>query len=189
MKVGIDHSLLWYVIRTKVRAEDKAYRNLLRAGYRDIYYPRFRAERYNKRTKVFRTAEYPLLVGYLFVGQPKKDADWYSITGCDGVADVLSNDGTYIPVNSRVIEALLIQEIDMQFDETRAARIHRKEEAKSLKKTVEMRFPIGTTVSVTEGPFEGLIGIVREAKGGRVKLRTNLPGDASFDPKHLKPAA
>jgi transcriptional antiterminator NusG len=43
MKAAIDKDRHWYVVRTNVKAEDKASANIRKAGY-DVYYPRRRVE-------------------------------------------------------------------------------------------------------------------------------------------------
>jgi transcriptional antiterminator NusG len=84
----IDKDKHWYVVRTNVKAEDKASANIRKAGY-DVYYPRRRVEVKNKRTHTYTTRETPLMprdvfVGYLnpietssrFVAAPALNASW-----------------------------------------------------------------------------------------------------------------
>jgi hypothetical protein len=58
------------------------------------------------------------------------------------------------PAHVAIVEAAYT-EVVIQFDDTRAARIHRKEEAKSKQATTALRFQKGEGVWVTEGsnPF------------------------------------
>jgi transcriptional antiterminator NusG len=52
----------------------------------------------------------------------------------------------------------------MQIDDIRTARIHRKQEAKSKKATMEMQFPKGDGILATDSmnPFAMFGGIVQE---------------------------
>jgi hypothetical protein len=50
------------------------------------------------------------------------------------------------PAHAAIVEAIYLAEVDMQFDDTRAARIHRKEEAKSKQATIELRFQGGKAI-------------------------------------------
>jgi len=56
----------WYVIRTNIKCEEKAERNLRAAGFY-TYAPLGRTERFSKRKKIFRQIVYRMLPRYLFV--------------------------------------------------------------------------------------------------------------------------
>ncbi|PSH70158.1 hypothetical protein CU102_03430 [Phyllobacterium brassicacearum] len=43
------------------------------------------------------------------------------------------------PADAAIVEAMYLAEVDMQFDDTRAARIHRKEEARSKVQSMQYR--------------------------------------------------
>ncbi len=153
MKAGIDASKTWFVARTNIKCETKALENLLRAGY-DAYLPRYRVEKRNKRSNTWRIIERPLMLRYLFVGQPRHNADWFTLRACEGVETVLGDiGGSYIPIPTAIVEQLFDAEMDMRYDDTRAARIHRKEEARTKRGTGAMRFPAGMPITVLEGPF------------------------------------
>jgi transcriptional antiterminator NusG len=83
----------------------------------------------------------------------------------------------------------------MQFDDTRAARLHRKEEAKSRKAKTESEFPPGRSIFVTErgNPFATFGGVVDEVtNAGRVIALIDIFGrmtPVEFEPRQLTPAA
>jgi transcriptional antiterminator NusG len=182
----------WFVIRANIKCEEKAVENLRLAGY-ETYYPRYRVEVKNKRTKIYHVRERPLMMRYLFVAQPKKDADWFTLRKCEGVEAVLGVNGTPIRVPFKDVERIFLAEVDMQFDDTRAARIHRKEEAATRKATLEMRFAKGTTHVIKSGPFESFLAEVEEVtKAGDIKAIVSLFGRLTpcvFDANQLVAAA
>ncbi|CAN7354618.1 hypothetical protein LJR231_002052 [Phyllobacterium sp. LjRoot231] len=83
----------------------------------------------------------------------------------------------------------------MQFDDTRAARIHRKEGAKSKKATTEMRFPKGGSIWVANSmnPFVSFGGTIQEVtRSGRIKALLDIFGrmtPVEFEAGQLCPAA
>jgi transcription termination/antitermination protein NusG len=194
MKAAIDKDKRWYVVRTNVKAEEKASENIRKAGY-GVYYPRSRVEVKNKRTHTYTTRENPLMSRYLFVGLPQSDRNFFKVRCCDGVECILGVDGRPIRISADHVEAIHIAEVDMQFDDTRAARIHRKEEARSKKATTEMQFPKGEGILVTDSinPFAMFGGVVQEiTKSGRVIVLIELFGrmtPVEFEARQLTPAA
>lgn len=175
-----DPDKLWYVVRTSIKGEDKAMLNLLRAGY-EVYLPRMRFEVKNRRTNIYSVQERPLLMRYLFIAQPRYEADWYTLRQCKGVESILGDGrGFYLPVPFALVEALYIDEIDMVYDDTRQARIHRKEEARTKKATLEMKYAPGVKVRVTDGPFADFFALVEEVtSAGRIKALIELFGRSS----------
>lgn len=178
MKAGIDKDKHWYVVRTTVKGEEKAYENIRKAGF-DTYFPRRRVEIQNHRTHAYRTHENPLMPRYLFVGFISNGANFYAVNCCDGVECVLGVNGRPIRISGDHVEAIYFAEIDMAFDDTRAARIHRQEEAASEKENTARRFLTGRRVIVSEprNPFAEFSGIVEEVtKAGRVIALIELFG-------------
>lgn len=187
MKPNIDETLSWYVVRTAPQQEAKAAENIRLAGF-NVYFPRRRVELQHKRTKTFLVKERPLMFGYLFVGLPKV-APFGFVRACDGVECFLGVDGRPARVNAGAIQSLLDDEINMKHDDTRAARIHRKEEATSKKATVKMQFPTGESICVLEGPFASLHGIVEEVTSqGYIKALVGIFGrmtPVEFEPSQV----
>lgn len=194
MLAFIDKEKHWYVVRTNVKAELKAAENIRKAGY-ETYLPRCRVEVKNHKTHTYAVRENPLMPRYLFVSFMPKDTNFYRVAGCDGVESILSVDGNPVRVSANSVETIFLAEIDMAFDDTRAARIHRKEEDANTKKSLVRRFPAGLDVFVTDSknPFASLEGIVEEVtKAGRIIALIELFGrmtPVEFMAKQLSPAA
>lgn len=195
MKAFIDPDKTWFVVRTNIKCEAKAAMNLHKSRCCDVYYPRMRVEKRNKRTNTYREHEAPLMMRYLFIGMPadKRLQHFGFVRACEGVESILGDQGNHpIPVPHSLVEAIFTAEIDMQYDDTRAARIHRKEEAKSRKKTAEMRFPKGTEVRITDGVFASFMGeVVDVTSRGEIKTLVSIFGrmaEATLDPRHLEVA-
>ncbi|MBA8820684.1 hypothetical protein BRY73_23910 [Ochrobactrum sp. P6BS-III] len=182
----------WYVIRTNIKCEEKAANNLRLAGY-EAYLPRQRVEFIHKRTKTRVTKERALMQRYLFVAQPRGHADWFKLRRCEGVERVLESGGSYVRVSANAVEALFLAERDMQFDDTREARIYREEEAKTKKATAKLKFSKGQSVSMVRGPFIDITGVVEEVtSSGKIKVLLNalnsfVPVEVGFD--DISPAA
>lgn len=141
MKPFIDTSKAWYVVRTNIKCEEKASANIRAAGF-DVYLPRSRVEIWNKRTNTYRTIERPLLLRYLFVGM-NAEKHFGKVRACEGVESFIECQGWPIPVQSDLVAAILDDEIDMKFDDTRAARKHHGE-------SLDRDFPNGAKVLVVK---------------------------------------
>jgi transcriptional antiterminator NusG len=194
MKAAIDKDKHWYVVRTNVKCEEKASANIREAGY-EVYFPRRRVEVKNRRTHTYATRESPLMPRYLFVGLPQTDRNFFKVRGCYGVECILGVDGRPARISADHVEAIYLAEIDMQFDDTRAARLHRKEEARSKKAKTESEFSPGRSIFVTEkgNPFVTFGGVVDEVtNAGRVITLIDIFGrmtPVEFEPRQLTPAA
>lgn len=157
----------WFVIRTNIKCEDKATSNLRKAGF-EVYYPRKRIERKNKRTHTKHTVELPLLMRYIFIGMPpQQDHQHFGFArNCEGVEDFLRNNQKPLRIPFHLVEEFYLSEIDMKFDETELAKKHMK-----------AKFAPGTMHTVTEGPFEGMMAEVRDlADNGNVTAMIRLFG-------------
>jgi transcriptional antiterminator NusG len=193
MKAAIDKDKHWYVVRTNPKCEEKASTNIRKAGY-EVYYPRRRVEVKNRRTHTYTTRETPLMPRYVFVGLPQADRNFFKVRGCAGVECILGVDGRPARISADHVKAIYLAEVDMQFDDTRAARIHRKEEAATARENTARHFTIGKDVIVTDAgnPFATFSGIVDEiTKSGRVIALIELFGrmtPAEFDAAQLSAA-
>lgn len=169
--------MTWWVIRTNIKAEAKAERNLKAAGYR-TYAPWQKFERFNRRKKVWMHWEMRLAPRYLFLETPEGDVPWKTVRDCEGVEHVLGVDesggkrSSYavrpVPLNThqvRQLEAIMQAEADYAFDETRAGKLHRREIGKTKKETTRMRFPVGSKVRISDGPFTSFNGEVTNVNG------------------------
>lgn len=160
MKAFIDSKIPWYVARTNVKAEEKAYQNLLRAGFRDVYLPRRIVEKTNTRHRTRVKFVYPLMPRYMFVGI--RHGDFGNVTRCDGVEYILSEEGRTgkpIKVYAPMIEEIFLAERDLEFDETTEAKKYRGE-------VLDGEFPKGVPIRVkVEHLMAGMEGIVRGTNG------------------------
>lgn len=178
MKAAIDLSKSWYVVRTNIKCEGKAANNIRLAGF-DYYLPMMRLEKKHRRTNVVTVVERPLMPRYLFVGFNPKAKHFGFVRACDGVERLLEVDGEPVPVGAETVQEIFLAEIDMCFDDTREARIHRKEEANSYKQTMAMRFPANKHVFISDpkSAFADLSAIVEEVtKTGSVRVLLELFG-------------
>jgi len=196
MKAGINHRVFWYVVRIAPLMEWRSADKLRAEGY-EIYLPTMRVERKNKRTHTYATKERVLMPGYLFLGA---GGSLHRALNCFGVEGILSNggyvgkrsrkeDGYPIQVPSQLVEAIYLAEVDMQFDDTRAARIYREEEGKTRRLTVAMQFAKGVKGHVSSGPLAGLSGVVENVTHqGMVEILVDIFGRATLttiDPREL----
>lgn len=160
--------MAWYVVRTNIKCEEKAERNLRRAGFK-TYSPLARLERFNKRRKVWVETELRLMPRYLFV-ETEGVVPWYVLRACEGVESVLGAEGRPCRLHDTEEKALrdvMDAEADLQFDTTRAAMIKRGIIGKTKRDTVRMKFPVGASIKITDGPFAQFIAQVTNvtAKG------------------------
>jgi transcription antitermination factor NusG len=169
--------MAWYVLRTNIKSEEKAERNLAAAGFR-TYAPWQKFERENKRKKVWIQHQMRLAPRYLFLETPECDVPWKTIRDCEGVEHVLGVDesggkrASYamrpVPLNghqTKQLMAIMEAERDFAFDETRAGKLHRGEIGKTKKASARMKFPVGSKVRINDGPFFSFKGEVTNVNG------------------------
>lgn len=173
--------MAWYVVRTNIKCEDKAERNLRRAGF-SVYSPRARLERFNKRRKVWVETEVRLMPRYLFV-ETRGVVPWYVLRACEGVESVLGAEGTPCRLHQAEEKALrdvMEAEADLQFDSTRAALVRRGEIGKNKRETVRMKFPAGTKIKINDGPFSQFVAEVTNVTGrGKLQALVEIFGSLS----------
>lgn len=191
MKANLSADKIWYVVRTNIRCEAKANDNLRKAGF-ETYLPRMRFERKNKRKRTIQTFDRPLMLRYLFVGLPRHEQHIGFVRACEGVERVLGDvDDHPIPVPFALVSGLFLAEANLEFDDTREARIHRKEEAKTKKATVAMKYFPGSEWIISEGPFTSFYAEVEDvSKTGLVKVLVSIFGrmtSLTLEPEQLDP--
>lgn len=188
----IDPTKHWFVVRANIKCEDKAAENIRAAGF-DVYLPRQRYEIINRRNHTRVEKVRPLMMRYLFVGLNPDALHFGFVRACEGVERFLEIQGRPLRVGANDVDLILDAEINMRFDDTKAARIHRKEEARTAKETIRMKFQPGTDVKITEGVFAGFTGLVEEVtSSGQVEALVAVFGrlaSVTLDPKQLQPAA
>ncbi len=186
---------VWFVIRCNIKCEQKAMENLQAAGF-EVYFPRMRKDIIHHRTKAVITREFPLFNRYLFVGMPQEAErrHWGFVRACEGVECALGVGGVPLPVPAADVEAFRLAEIDMQFDDTRAAKIHRGDIEATKKAQVQRLYPTGSALRVKEGhDFGGFYGNVVSTKGaGKVKAMIEMFGGlipVEFNVEDVEPIA
>lgn len=157
----------WYVIRTNIKCEYKALRELQDAGF-EAYLPECKIERFNRRRRVRVISTLCLLPRYLFV-RVGDGASWRKLRSCNGVEDVLpGGDRPAEPVRDRVdadgvvfnpVDRMQDWQADMAFDDTDAARRHRGVTVKNTIEALRKRLH-HKRVRITDGPFASFPGVV-----------------------------
>jgi transcriptional antiterminator NusG len=167
MKASINPDLAWYVATYRPRKATEAAYAIVKAGF-DAYLPRKRVERWHRRQRVRIICDVPLMHPYLFVGFAKEARLFKAVQDMDEVGDFLrSATREPIPVSAKLIEAIFLAEINMEFDETTAARKHREE-------SLERMFPLGSAVKLVDdlkAVLDGARGTVagHDVKRGKVR--------------------
>lgn len=183
--------MAWYVIRTNIKCEDKAERNLRAAGF-STYAPWQKFERMNRRKRVWVEHEMRLAPRYIFLNTGEVERDrthWGVVRGCEGVESVLGVNGLPHQLSAREVrslERIMEAERNHVFDETRAGKLHRREIGKTKKETTRMRFPVGIKVRINDGPFATFDGEVTNVNGrGHIMVMTEIFG--RLTPVELEP--
>lgn len=180
----------WLVIRTNVKAEDKAERNLAKAGFR-TYAPWQRFERFNRRKRVWVKHEMRLAPRYLFVETPMafERVPFYTIRACEGVESILGINGNphqLSPAEEAALRSIMAAEKDFAFDETRDGKLHRREIGKTKKETTKLKYPVGSKVRIADGPFTSFNGEVTNVNGrGQLQVLASIFG--RMTPVELEP--
>lgn len=140
------------------------------------YLPKLRREIIHHRTKKVVVRVFPLFVGYGFVGIDS-DARWPALRACESVGSVLSLNGRPWAIPVDLVADLRAAEADLVFDDTREARIKRKQEGRTKRETTAMRYQPGAKVQALRGPFAGYSGAVVSVTGrGMVKVMMQIFG-------------
>jgi transcriptional antiterminator RfaH len=152
-------NLSWFVVRTQMRAEEKALKHLSYQGFA-AYLPRYRRRiRHARRNELLLR---PLFPGYLFVHLDLDRCRWRSINGTIGVREILSQGDSPLAVPDRVI------------DEIRA-----REDASGAVKLAAPTFVRGQVLRLLEGPMADLTGLFEEMRDeNRIILLVSLLGRA-----------
>jgi len=171
-----------FVVRTNVKSEAKAERNLRDAGF-STYAPWQRFERLNRRKRIWIQHEMRLAPRYLFLDtgdMPRHQTPWGVIRACEGVEGILGYQGLPMPLSApdaQALEAIRKAEADFAFDETRAGKLHRREIGKTKKETTRMKFPVGSQVRISDGPFTSFNGEVTNVNGrGHLSVLASIFG-------------
>lgn len=183
--------MAWYVVRTNIKCEDKAERNLRQLGY-GTYAPWQKFEKWNRRKNVHIVRQVRLAPRYLFLDTGRlhlHETPWGLIRACEGVESLLGINGQPHPLSGEEVVALnMIMEAEAghAFDETREGKLYRREIGKTKKETTRMKYPAGTKVRINNGPFAQFEGEVTNVTGrGMIEVITMLFG--RLTPVELEP--
>jgi transcriptional antiterminator NusG len=79
--------------------------------------------------------------------------------------------------DAQSLDAIRKAEADFAFDETRAGKLHRREIGKTKRETTRMKFPVGSKVRISDGPFTSFNGEVTNVNGrGHLMVMASLFG-------------
>jgi len=162
----------WYAIHTKPRQEMLAAENLQRQEF-EIYFPRIKqAQRYRQQ---WRDKIEPLFPRYLFIRLDLGKDNIAPIRSTRGVAKLVSFSGQPATVPDPLIDAL-IQSADPDTE---------------LLHPESTLFEAGETVTIVDGPLEGLEAIFKARDGeARAIILLKLLGKTQqvrIDSNHLSP--
>ena len=166
----------WFVIQFNIKCEDKAARNLRRAGFRP-YMPVARFERIHRRTKRTIVKTLPLLGRYMFVWMPPGRGDFKTLRECQGVESLLYADGRPYEIPRKQVLKLYLAERQLEFDDTTEADLRRgsiKNERHARKKAI---FRKGRAIRVKNGAFAMFTGHVEGVNArGDIEVLVQLFG-------------
>lgn len=167
----VDASLPWFVVRTGVSCEDRAVEALRLAGF-DTYLPKMRKDIIHHRKKTLIVKEFVLFNRYLFCAVPL--GNFGAARECDGFECFLGVDGKPQRIHGKIVADFQGAEIDQEFDDTKAAKVHRGEIKANEKAQFASMFPEGRRVVVRAGhSLGGFYGQVVKAKG-KSKVRAMI---------------
>ena len=142
----------WYVVYSKPNREEYAQYHLQRKGIQ-VFFPRLRLPTSSPKQRQI----IPLFPSYLFV-QLRIPTEHSAVAWCPGVKCLVSFNGIPAPLDDHIVHFLQGQATE---DGTIGAHVN---------------LTVGQEVSITEGPLEGLRGIIQhppDAKG-RVRVLMTL---------------
>jgi transcriptional antiterminator NusG len=172
----------WYVVLAAPKHEDKAEFNLRSAGFR-TYAPWQRFEKFNKRKRKFVVVQRRIAGRYLFVECDRSPEEWQAIRECKGVDHLVPYGRPPVALSKLEVKALdgiVAAEADFAFDETREGKLHRREIGKTKRETTKIRYPVGTKITVRDGPFASFAGEVVNINGrGHIKALVSIFGRLS----------
>jgi transcription antitermination factor NusG len=179
----------WFVVRVKGGMADGIFAELREAGY-DVYLPRRRYDKTNRRLRIIAERSEPLMPNYVFVVHPRPDQtadDWTEVRGINGVVGPLKGAIGPLLIPASVIEVMMTAEFEGIYDDTKSAKRARGETGRNR---LEQRFEIGRQFRVTEGPFASFFAEVETlTHDDRVKALVNIFGrmtPVEFEPDHLE---
>ncbi len=146
----------WYVVQTQPHGENRTIVNLEPQGYR-VFCPRIsKTVRHARKKATVSGAFFP---NYLFLNLDITCEQWGSVNGTSGVVRLIMQGEAPQPVPQGIVEAL--------------------QSSLSADGTLDwaLRFKIGQSVRIAEGPFTDLVGTLEALDAaGRVRVLLDLLG-------------
>lgn len=130
----------WYVVRTLVRAEERALLNLARQGF-EVFTPRIARSVRHARRSFWRLT--PVFPGYVFIRMDASRQRWRPVDSTVGVAGIVKIAGAPAP-----LPAGLVDQLKALADANGAVTGHAE------------TISVGDSVRVLGGPFDNWIGEV-----------------------------
>lgn len=172
--VRADRQVAW---SSPPRKDETAVEYALRHSGFGFYLPRMRKEIVHHRTHKQIVRTFPLFTGYIFVGTLQKAPRFRDMLDAKGIARLLGFDGRPFSIDPSTVVRFMEAENAMAFDDTREARIRRRQEGRTQIDTIRMQFPVGSLQRITEGAFAGFNGQVESVVGkGIVKVMVDIFG-------------
>ena len=137
----------WYVVYSKPNREEYAQYHLQRKGIR-VFYPRLHLPVSSAKQRQI----IPLFPSYLFV-QLYIPAEHAAVIWCPGVRSLVSFNGTPAPLDDEVVDFL-------QSQTTTEGMIG-----------AHSNLAVGQEVCITDGPLEGLKGIIQDPPDAKGRVR------------------
>jgi len=171
----------WYVARVTPRTEETIMVRAMVAGI-EVYLPRRRYDRFNRRQRVNTERQTALLPGYIFAGTRHRAAadlnarlrgDRFKAYGKPMVLGLLGTADGPLQIPSKIVVDLCTDEQNGVFDET-ASRAEKREaeqiaaalaagqEVRSYDELVAEHFAPGEEFTVRAGPFTGFLAEVEK---------------------------
>ncbi len=147
----------WYVVHTFSGYENKVASNLattvenrhLQDWIKDICIPTETIVEVKDNQK--KEVERKLMPGYVLVKMVMTDDSWFVVRNIRGCTGFVGPNGVPVPLTEEEIAALGVE-----------------------KHEIEIRYAVGDTVRIVEGPLEGFSGVVDEIDRERNKVRVTI---------------
>ncbi len=147
----------WYVVHTYSGYENKVASNLattvenrhLQDWIKDICIPTETVVEVKDSQK--KEVERKLMPGYVLVKMVMTDDSWFVVRNIRGCTGFVGPNGKPVPLTEEEIAALGVE-----------------------KHEIEIRYAVGDTVSIVEGPLEGFSGVVDEIDREKNKVRVTI---------------
>lgn len=172
------------------RDENEVERELRDAGF-ECYFPKMRKEIRHHRSKKRIEKVLPLFTGYVFVDMASNRMDFEALHDMRFVGRSLGYGGEARAIPASIVGSFRAAQENLEFDDTRAARIRRQEQGRTRKETLKIQFPIASRIKVKrptvgDHPFAGFHGEVVSVTG-KSKVRAMIELFGSLVPCDLDP--